>query len=123
MLRNVIWIATVLSALVLCYLAVDKLMLPPQPQAEFSGSAMLFWIAPTENEDESQLTDLAGYVIHCWTQTGQHLSAIYVNDPEATSYAVENLSPGTYHCAVAAINAGGIESALSNMESKTVPSE
>ena len=117
------WIAIVLSALMLCYLAVDKLVLSPKRHAEFTGSATVSWIAPTENEDDSPLTDLAGYVIHCWTQTGQHLNAIYVNDPEATRYAVENLSPGTYHCAVAAINADGIESALSNMESKTVPSE
>ncbi len=115
------WIVIVLPALMLCYFAFDKLVLSPQRQAEITGSATLSWIAPTENEDDSPLTDLAGYVIHCWTQAGQHLNTIYVNDPGATSYAVENLSPGTYHCAVAAINADGVESALSNMLSKTVP--
>lgn len=115
------WTVVVLLALLLCYWAFDKLVLLPQQQAEISGSAMLSWIAPTENEDDSPLTDLAGYVIHCWTQAGQHLDAVYVDDPEATSYAVENLLPGTYNCAVAAINADGVESALSNILSKTVP--
>ena len=116
-----IWAAILLPALILCYFAFDELGLLPKPPTEFTGSTTLSWVAPTENEDDSPLTDLTGYVIHCWAQTGQHLDPIFVNDPQATSYVVENLAPGTYLCAVAAINAGGITSALSNLQPQTVP--
>jgi len=115
------WPVFVLLALMLCYFAIDKFVLVPQRSASVAGSATLLWIAPTKNADSSPLTDLAGYVIHCWREGGQHLDAIYVSDPDATSYAVDHLSPGTYDCAVAAINADGDQSALSNILSRTIP--
>jgi hypothetical protein len=114
-------VATVV-ALVLAFTVVGQRQTPGSPSARQvdSGTATLSWVAPTANEDDSPLTDLAGYVIHCWNASGQHLEPVYVSDPEATRYEVRNLPPGRYHCAVAAINENGNESELSNMLSRTV---
>ena len=115
------WIVIVLAVLVLGYFAFDKIVLSPQPQAEFDGSVTLSWTAPTENEDNSPLRDLAGYVIHYGTDAGQYSDTIYLDDPKTTGYRLENLSPGTYYFAITAINTDGAESALSDMVAKTVP--
>ena len=115
------WTVIMLAALMLGYFAFDKIVLSPQTQADFDGSVSLSWTAPTENEDNSPLADLAGYMIHYGTRAGQYSNTIHVDDPKATSYEVENLSSGTYYFAMTAISTDGAESALSNMIAKTVP--
>ncbi len=85
------------------------------------GPTTLSWTAPTENENGEPLTDLAGYNIHCWAGASQFTITIHVDDPATTSYVIEDLSSGTYYCAVSAVNKDGRESALSNMVAKTVP--
>ena len=115
------WTVIVLPALMLGCSAFDENVLSPQRQAEFAGSVTLSWTAPKENEDKSPLINLIGYSIRYGTHAGQYLKTIYVDDPETTSYEVENLAPGTYFFAVTAINTDGRESTLSNMVSKTVP--
>ena len=114
-------IVIVLAALVLGYFAFDKTVLSPQRQAEIDGSVTLSWTAPTENDDNSPLTDLAGYVIHYGTDAGQYTDTIYLDDPKTTGHKFEDLSPGTYYFAVTAINTDGAESILSEMIEKTVP--
>ncbi len=109
------WISIGLPVLVLGFLVFYKTMLSPD------GSTTLSWTAPTENENNEPLTDLAGYNIHCWAGAGQFTITIHVDDPATTSHVIENLSPGTYYCAVSAVNKNGRESALSNMVAKTVP--
>jgi len=85
-----------------------------------AGTATLRWLAPAQNEDGSPLTDLAGYVIHCWAASGRRLEPVRVVDPDATSFRVEKLAPGRYSCAVSAVDADGDESELSNMLSASV---
>ena len=85
------------------------------------GRTTLAWTAPTENENNEPLIDLAGFIIHCWSETGKYTSTIYIDDPSTTSHEVENLWPGTYFCAVTGINEDGDESALSNVVAKMVP--
>ena len=104
-----------LPALLLGYLAFDKLVLTPD------GSTELSWTAPTEDENSSPLDDLAGYDVHCWDGASQYTITIHVEDPATTKYVIDGLAPGTYLCAVAAIDADGRESALSNVVAKTVP--
>jgi len=116
-----IWAVISLLAVALGYVTFDKLVLSPQPQAEPSGSATLSWIAPTENEDDSPLTDLAGYVIHYTMKDGQYSETIYIDDPEITIHRVENLAPGTYYFSISAVESDGGESALSNVIAKTIP--
>lgn len=115
------WTVIVLPVLLLGYVVVEKNMLSSLRQTEASGSATISWTAPTENEDDGPLTDLAGYIIHYGPHAGQYSNTIAIDDPATTSYKVENLSPGTYYFAVTAISAGGSESALSNMVVRTVP--
>lgn len=84
-------------------------------------STTLAWTAPTENENNEPLVDLAGYEIHCWAGERKYTNTIEVNDPEVTSYSIEGFEPGTYNCAISAVNADGDVSALSNVVAKTIP--
>lgn len=119
-LRTIGWLLVSAGMIAVAYFGARSTILSDHPGTSGSGTATLTWIAPTANEDDSPLTDLAGYVIHCWTASGVHLDPVYVQDPTATSHSVKDLAPGRYHCAVAAINSHGTESELSNMMSRTV---
>ena len=110
------WTAIALSALVLGYFAIEWIAL-----SLLRHEVSLSWAAPTENEDNSPLTDLAGYVIFYGTTAGQFSDLVLVEDPQATNYQVENLRPGTYYFAMSAINANGQRSGLSNTIVKSVP--
>ncbi len=78
------------------------------------GSATLSWIPPTQNEDGSPLTDLAGYKIFYGTEQGNYPTSIQINNPSISTYVVENLTPKTYYFVATAFNSSGVESALSN---------
>ena len=84
------------------------------------GSASLSWAAPTTNADGSNLTDLAGFHVYYGNQANLLNVEVDVNDRNATSYVVGNLAAGTWYFAVAAVNAAGLESDLSNTASKTI---
>ena len=108
------WIAIGLPVAVLAFFIFYIIVLVPD------GSTRLAWTAPTENENNEPLDDLAGYKIHCWAAENQFTNTIEVDDPETTSYVIEELEPGTYNCAISAVNADGSVSALSNVVAKTV---
>jgi hypothetical protein len=79
-----------------------------------TGSITLRWTPPTQNEDGSQLTDLAAYRI-LWSRDGGAFSnSVRINNPNVTRYVVENLTPGTYEFVAKAINRAGVESRFSN---------
>jgi hypothetical protein len=79
-----------------------------------TGSVTLNWSPPTQNEDGSQLTNLAAYRI-LWSRDGGALSnSVRINNPSVTRYVVEGLTPGTYEFAATAINSAGVESRFSN---------
>ena len=86
-----------------------------------TGSATLSWTAPTENEDGSPLTDLAGYKIYWGTTPGIYPNLVTINNPGITIYVIENLGSGTYEFVSTAFNAAGVESAYSNTATKTIP--
>jgi hypothetical protein len=85
------------------------------------GSATLSWTAPTENEDGSPLTDLAGYKIYWATMSGPYPNSVTINNPRITTYVIENLAPGTYEFVSTAFNSAGVESTYSNTATKTIP--
>jgi hypothetical protein len=85
-----------------------------------STGVTINWTPPTENTDGSALTNLAGYDIHYGTQPGSYTQTITVSNPGIATYVVDNLSPGTYYFAVAAVNTQGAESPLSSPVSTTV---
>ena len=78
------------------------------------SSITLAWIPPTENEDGSPLTDLAGYRIRYGVQSGQYDKVIELNNPGLSAYLMDGLVPSAYHVVMTAYNARGVESAYSN---------
>lgn len=84
------------------------------------GSATLSWAAPTQNEDGTPLTDLAGYRIHYGVSQGSYPNKITIDNPGITTYVVDNLTPDTYYFVATAFNTSGIESDYSNLATKTV---
>jgi len=84
------------------------------------GSATLSWTAPTQNNDGSPLTDLAGYKIYYGTNQGNYSTTIQIDNPGIATYVVENLTPTTYYFVATAFNASGVESAFSGEAIKVV---
>jgi Putative Ig domain len=90
-------------------------------QAVATGSATLTWMPPSQNNDGSPLTDLAGFRVYWGTSQGNYPNSVTLNNPGLTSYVVESLVPGTYYFVTTAFNASGVESGYSNVASKTIP--
>jgi hypothetical protein len=84
-----------------------------------TGSATLSWVAPTQNTDGSALTNLSGYRIYYGTSAGSLTQSVDLPSAGIQTYMLGNLSPGTWYFAVKAV-AGGVESDLSNVASKTI---
>jgi hypothetical protein len=82
------------------------------------SSVTLTWVAPTLNEDGSALTDLAGFKLYWGTTPGSYPNSVTINDPDATAYVVENLSPGTYQFVATSFNTSNVESAYSTPATK-----
>ena len=96
---------------------VAPLAAAPLPGA---ASATLSWEPPTENEDGSPLTDLAGFKIYYGNSPDALTQAINITDSTTLTYIVASLTPGTWFFAIAALSASGAESAQSVAVSKTV---
>jgi hypothetical protein len=92
----------------------------PPPVIPRGGTATLSWTRPTENTDGTPLTNLAGYYIYYGTDSSNFTQTIDIIDPTTTNYMITGLHPGTYYFAVTAYNAFRIESAKSNIASKTI---
>ncbi|MEM1173864.1 MAG: putative Ig domain-containing protein [Pseudomonadota bacterium] len=84
------------------------------------GSATVSWVAPTEYEDGSPLTDLAGFRVYWGTSAGNYPNSVTVNNPGQTNVVIENLSPGNYEFVTTAFNEAGVESLYSNPAFKTI---
>lgn len=89
-------------------------------QGASTGSATLSWTAPTQNEDGSALTDLAGYKLYWGTEPGSYPNSVTIDNPGITTYVVENLTAGTYEFVATAFNTSGVESRFSSSATKTV---
>lgn len=95
------------------------LSIVPTPGAV--GAATLQWVAPTENEDGSVITDLAGFNIYYGIAAGLYTESIQIDNPSVSVFVVEQLDPGTtYFFAVTAVNAAQVESQFSNEVSKII---
>lgn len=68
------------------------------------------WKPPTENEDGTPLTDLAGYRIYYGTSSGKYSEEVQINSPGLTSYVIENLAPGRYFLIMTSVNSRDMES-------------
>ena len=108
------WSLFLLPALILSFFVFDEIVLTPD------GSTTLSWTVPIETDGNEPLIDLAGYNIYCWAGAGNYTDTFHVDDPAITNYVIEELVPGTYYCAISAIDSDGVESVLSNIVAKTV---
>jgi hypothetical protein len=91
---------------------------PPAPPA--ASSVTLGWMPPTENNDGSPITNLAGYKIHYGKTSSEYTETVALENAGLTRYVVDNLPSGTYYFAITAYNASGVESPLSGEISATV---
>ena len=79
------------------------------------GSVQISWNAPTENEDGSSLTNLAGYKIYYGQSEVALDISVLINDSQQTTYKINNLEyDHTYFFCVAARNTQGLESECSD---------
>lgn len=85
-----------------------------------TGSATVSWTPPAKNSDGSALTDLAGYRIVYGTSASALTQTLQIANPGATSQTIGNLAAGTYYFAVKSYTSTGIESAPSQVVSKTI---
>ena len=84
------------------------------------GSVTLSWAPPLTNADGSALTNLAGYRIYYGRSATSLSQVVTIANAGVTRWVVENLSPATYYFAMTSVNSGGVESALSQVVSRTV---
>ena len=117
---------TIVTALTAAGLALvtPSVPLPPDPDPDpevTPGSVTLSWIAPTENENGSPLTNLAGYKIHRGIESGIYLIITDVDDSSALSYVIDGLRSTDYFFAMKSINSFGDESVFSSEIMKKVP--
>src|SRR5262249_48119229 len=85
-----------------------------------TGSVTLDWTPPTQNTDQSTLTDLAGYRIAYGTSPSALNQTVSVPGAGITSFVIDNLTAATWYFAVKSYNAAGVESVLSNPVSATI---
>jgi hypothetical protein len=101
-----------LAALLLC-----AFLLSASPS--HASSAILYWDAPTNNEDGTPLTDLDGYWLYYGTSSGYYSNKVNVGN--VATYQLGNLAEGhTYYFAVTAYDTSGNESTSSYEVSKTI---
>ena len=103
---------TIMIAMLGCGSASDVQNESSAASIEHSGSIALSWNAPTQNEDGSPLTDLAGYKVYYGTSSNNYTHEIDVGN--VTSINLSNLAPGTYYFRLAAYDQSGNESDPSN---------
>lgn len=85
-----------------------------------TSSASLSWTAPTQNEDGTPLTDLAGYRIYYGTSASDLNQRVEVGNPTTTRTVVQSLAPGTWFFAISAFTQTGVESSRSQVVSKVI---
>ncbi len=85
-----------------------------------NGSVTLSWMPPTENTDNSALSDLAGFKILYGTTPGVYTNTIDIKNPSISSYVIDNLPQNTYYFVITAYNSSGISSGYSNEASKLI---
>jgi fibronectin type 3 domain-containing protein len=83
------------------------------PSGTGSSSVSLSWDAPTQNNDGSPISNLAGYKIHYGTSSSEYTETVALSNAGLTRYVIDNLKSGTYYFAITAYNAQGLESSLS----------
>jgi hypothetical protein len=91
----------------------------PAP-APSTGSATLSWRAPTQNEDGTALTNLAGYRVRYGKSAGALNSLRDITNPATTTVTIPGLTAGTWYFTLSAYTNTGIESDPTAPVSKSI---
>jgi len=89
--------------------------------AAATGTAELAWTKPTNNEDGTPLTDLAGYKIRYGTSPGALTELVNIAGAEITSAAIRGLAAGTWYFSIASYTSAGVESVPTGTVHVTFP--
>jgi len=84
------------------------------------GFADLTWTAPTQNEDGSALTNLAGYKVRYGQSVGSLSQVVVIPSAGTTTLRIEGLTGGTWYFTVASYTNAGVESVPTGAVSKTI---
>jgi hypothetical protein len=85
-----------------------------------NGVATVSWTIPTTNSDGTPLTNLTGFRIYYGTSANSMTQVAQIANSGISTYAVSNLSPATWYFGIRAYTSAGVESAISNIASKTI---
>ena len=85
-----------------------------------NGTATINWVAPTQNTDNSPLTNLKGFKIVYGTSASNLNLSQSVNSTTARSATIAALGAGTWYFAVRAVNTANAESDNSAVVSRTI---
>jgi hypothetical protein len=99
------------------------LELPPfsiEVRAPALGSAILSWVAPTQNTDGSAFTDLAGFVVRYGSSPDLIDREVWIPSPDVAGCELHELAAGDWHFEVSAYNQAGIQSDPSERVYKTI---
>jgi putative Ig domain-containing protein len=86
-----------------------------------AGSIMLSWDPPTQRDDGTPLTNLAGYKLYWGTALGHYPNLASIPNPGVATYVVDELPSGTYYLVATAYDSAGMESGYSNGVTETIP--
>ena len=86
---------------------------------EATGKVTISWTAPTQNTDDTELTNLAGFKIYYGESADALTQSIDIDNPSQTSREIDLLKLGvTYYFAMTAYNSESVESDLTSVLSK-----
>jgi hypothetical protein len=85
------------------------------------GSIIVSWEPPTQRDDGTPLTNLAGYRLYWGTALGHYPNLAPIANPGIATYVIDELPSGTYYVVATAYDASGMESGFSNVATKTIP--
>lgn len=92
---------------------------PPPAEGTATGKVTLNWASPTNNEDGSALTDLAGYHVYYGQTAGIPDKSLDVPASES-SVEIRGLAAGSWYFSISSYNTAGIESARSGVVSTRI---
>jgi hypothetical protein len=84
------------------------------------GTATLRWDAPTQNVDGTPISNLAGFRVHYGTSASRLTTVVEIPSPSITEATIEELTAATWYFGITAYNTLGVESAMSEIRSKTI---
>jgi hypothetical protein len=85
-----------------------------------ANSVTLNWTQPTVDTSGNPITGLAGYHVYYGTNQNALNQVVNISSASITTCVVEGLTAGTWYFALKSYTASGVESAFTNVASKTI---